>query len=78
MAEPWVLGLSMGFHNGAACLCHGSEIVAAVQEERLTRVKRDRIKDPAASKAIAYCLDVAKKHIRDVDLIVCCPIDMSE
>jgi carbamoyltransferase len=40
--EPWALGINAS-HNGAVCLLHGDRIVAAIQEERLTRIKRQRI-----------------------------------
>jgi predicted NodU family carbamoyl transferase len=37
--SPWMLGLAPG-HNIGACLLHGAEIVAAIREERLLRMKR--------------------------------------
>jgi carbamoyltransferase len=55
---PWILGLSAS-HNGAACLLRGSEIFVAVQEERLTRVKRQWIYGAAHSLAAHYCLSFA-------------------
>ena len=67
-AAPWVLGLNFS-HNGAACLLHGDQIVAAVQEERLTRVKYDRIYGSKASLAIEYCLSVANIAMSDLDAI---------
>src|SRR5438067_871142 len=36
--KPWILGLASS-HNGGACVLHGNEIVVAIQEERLLRVK---------------------------------------
>lgn len=72
--RPWVLGLSTGFHNGAACLCHGDEIVVAIQEERLSRIKRARLLHNRPSKAIEYCLSTANIRLRDLDLIVDCSI----
>lgn len=72
--RPWILGLSTGFHNGAACLCHGDEIVVAIQEERLTRLKRAPIADVWSSRAAAYCLAAAGLRWRDLDLIADCTI----
>lgn len=55
---PWILGISLS-HNGAACLLRGNEIVVAVQEERLTRRKRERLDPDQPSLAVQYCLDYA-------------------
>src|SRR5690349_11942327 len=57
-SRPWVLGLASS-HNGAACLLHGDEIVVAIQEERLVRVKRAEHPGARRSLAIQYCLDTA-------------------
>ena len=69
--EPWVLGISCS-HNGAVCLLKGSEIVAAIQEERLTRVKRRRIHGAVPSLAINYCLQHAGITPRDLSCITYC------
>lgn len=66
--EPWVLGISCS-HNGAACLLRGGEIVAAIQEERLTRVKRQRIHGAFPALAINYCLQHAGIKVSDLSLI---------
>lgn len=68
---PWILGISAS-HNGAACLLKGDEIVVAVQEERLSGIKRQRIcgADPALS--LAYCLGYAGIEPRDLSLVVLC------
>jgi carbamoyltransferase len=73
-AQPWILGLSTGHHNGAACLLHGNELVVAIQEERLTRVKRDRLRQDRKSLAVRYCLDAAGIRMSDLDAIVNCTI----
>ncbi len=53
MPDVWILGISAYFHDSAAALTRGGEIVAAAQEERFTRRKHD----PAfPSNAIAACL----------------------
>ena len=38
---PTILGISAYYHDSAACLLRDGEIVAAVQEERFSRVKHD-------------------------------------
>jgi carbamoyltransferase len=56
--DTWTLGLNLS-HNGAACLLHGDRVAVAIQEERLTRRKYDRIAGASPSLAIAYCLNEA-------------------
>ena len=65
---PWILGLSAS-HNGAACLLRGDEIFVAVQEERLTRVKRQWIYGAADSLAANYCLTFAGVQPQDLSAI---------
>lgn len=69
--KPWVLGISSS-HNGAVCLLKGSEIVAAIQEERLARVKRRRLQGALPSLSINYCLQHAGITPRDLSLITYC------
>lgn len=58
MNAPLVLGMSAS-HNGAVCMLRGGELVVAVQEERLTRVKRARLYGARSSLAVPYCLGAA-------------------
>jgi carbamoyltransferase len=51
-----ILGISAYYHDAAACLVRDGVIVAAAQEERFTRKKRD---DSFPRNAIRYCMDVA-------------------
>ncbi len=51
-----VLGVSAHYHDAAACLVRDGAVVAAVQQERISRVKNDA-SFPAA--AIAQCLRIA-------------------
>jgi carbamoyltransferase len=67
--QPWILGISAS-HNGSACLLKGDEIAVAIQEERLSRFKRHRIRGAGPSKAVAYCLDYAGIEPRDLSLVV--------
>ena len=39
--EPYILGVSCFYHDSAACLLRGGDIVAAAQEERFSRKKHD-------------------------------------
>jgi carbamoyltransferase len=50
---PLILGLSAFYHDSAACLLRGDEIVAAAQEERFTRRKHDA---GFPARAVEYCL----------------------
>ena len=70
-SAPWILGISAS-HNGAACLLHGDEIAVAIQEERLLRSKRARIRGAYAPLAIRYCLDAAGIEPGDLSMIVAC------
>jgi carbamoyltransferase len=70
-ASPWILGIASS-HNGAVCLLHGDEIVAAVQEERLLRQKRARVRAAYGSLAVNYCLQYAGISAGQLDLIVAC------
>ena len=67
----WVLGVSAS-HNGAVCLLRDDRVVVAVQEERLSRFKRQRIHGSEASRALAYCLDYAGITADDLSLAVVC------
>jgi carbamoyltransferase len=69
--DPLILGISAS-HNGAACLLRGTEILCAIQEERLSRVKRDRIDGARPSLAVEYCLRAAGITMAEIDLVVLC------
>lgn len=66
--EPWILGLG-GSHNGGACLLRGSEVIVAVQKERLTGVKRDWLWAAEETLSVRYCLDAAGIAPEDLDAI---------
>ncbi|MBW2429515.1 MAG: carbamoyltransferase [Deltaproteobacteria bacterium] len=60
----FVLGISCFYHDSAACLLQGGNIVAGAQEERFTRKKHD----PRFPKnAVKYCLAEAGIAINDLD-----------
>ena len=62
-----ILGISCFYHDSAACLVRDGEIIAAVQEERLTRKKHD-FNFPINS--INWCLEEAGIVAKDLDFVV--------
>ena len=60
----YILGISAFYHDSAATLIKDGEIIAAVQEERFSRIKNDR-RFPAS--AINYCLE--KGEIKQNELL---------
>ena len=66
MSEPHILGISGLYHDSAAAIVRGGEIVAAAQEERFTRKKHDR-RFPA--NAINYCLGEAFIEPAELELV---------
>ncbi|MFH1644936.1 MAG: carbamoyltransferase N-terminal domain-containing protein, partial [Candidatus Omnitrophota bacterium] len=63
----YILGISAFYHDSAACLLKDGEIVAAVQEERITRKKHD---PGFPEKAIDYCLETAGIRKDELDFVV--------
>jgi carbamoyltransferase len=65
--EMYILGISCFYHDSAACLVRDGQIVAAVQEERYSRLKHD----PRFPKhAIKYCLQEAGIKAEQLDHVV--------
>lgn len=62
----YILGISAFFHDSAACLIKDGQIIAAVQEERLTRRKHDA---SFPINAIRACLDYAGIGIDDLHYV---------
>src|SRR5436190_1489712 len=62
-----ILGLSAYYHDSAAALVRGGEIVAAAQEERFSRKKHDAA-FPASS--VEYCLREAGISAEELDYAV--------
>ncbi len=62
-----ILGISAFYHDSAACLVQGGEIIAAAQEERFTRKKHDF---DFPRQAIDYCLKQGGLKIEQVDYVV--------
>lgn len=61
-----ILGISAYYHDSAACLIEDGKIIAAVQEERFTRIKHD---EAFPTKAIEFCLDKAGVGIEAIDYV---------
>ena len=64
---PTILGISAFYHDSAAALLRGAEIVAAAQEERFTRRKHDA---SFPRHAIEYCLAEAVVRLGELDYVV--------
>jgi len=62
-----ILGISAFYHDSAAALVADGRIVAAVQEERFTRVKQDA---GFPRHAIEYCVKAGGVSLADVDHVV--------
>lgn len=62
-----ILGISAYYHDSAVALVDDGEIVAAVQEERFTRVKHD---SGFPINGINYCLEEAECSIAEIDYVV--------
>ena len=62
-----ILGVSCDFHDAAAALVVDGEIVAAVEEERFSRVKHD---SSVPARAIASCLAIAGLGADDLETTV--------
>jgi carbamoyltransferase len=62
-----VLGISAYFHDAAAALVDGAQIVAAAQEERFSRTKHDAA---LPVRAIEFCLRQAGLGPSDLDAVV--------
>lgn len=63
----YILGISALYHDSAACLIKNGDIIAAVQEERFTRIKHD---SNFPANAIRYCLKEAKIDPEQIKNIV--------
>ncbi len=62
-----ILGISAFYHDSAAALIENGKIIAAVQEERFTRIKHD---SSYPFNAIENILNFTKINISDIDHIV--------
>ncbi len=63
----YILGISAFYHDSAAALLHGGELIAAAMEERFSRVKHD---NGFPQLAAEFCLRQAGIEAQDLDYIV--------
>src|SRR5271169_367112 len=63
---PNILGITGGDHDAAAALLKGGELAAAVEEEKLVRVRRMR---GLPVQAIRYCLGAAGLKPQEIDYL---------
>jgi carbamoyltransferase len=61
-----IVGMSFGYHDSSCCIIKDGALLAAVQEERFSRVKNDK-SFPKAS--LRYCLNAARATLEEVDCI---------
>lgn len=62
-----ILGISALYHDSAASIIIDGEVISAIQEERLSRIKHDSTFPVNAIKA---CLDIAKLNLSDIDKVI--------
>lgn len=62
-----ILGISAFYHDSAAALTVGGEVIAAAQEERFTRIKHT---PDFPTNAIKYCLEEGGLSIDELDAVV--------
>ena len=62
-----ILGISAYYHDSAAAIIADGTILAAMQEERFTRIKHDA---SFPTQAVAYCLQQAHCTIDELDAVV--------
>ena len=63
----FILGISCYYHDSAACLIKDGEIISAIQEERISRIKHD---SSFPKKAIQEILKQEKITIQDIEKII--------
>ena len=63
---PVILGISASSHDAAAALLRGSELVAALEEEKLARARRAR---GLPLRAIGYCLTASRLRPDQVNFV---------
>ena len=63
----YILGISAYYHDSAACIIKEGKILAAVQEERFTRIKHDPV---FPYNSIKYCIDELNINYDDIKYIV--------
>lgn len=67
MSARHILGISAFYHDSAACLIRGGQVLAAAQEERFSRLKGD---ESFPRQAVDYCLRTAGIEASSLDAVV--------
>ena len=67
--EKIILGLSNAHHDGSACIVKGGKILAAIECERLTKIKKDVLKKSNLRETLYYLLDYVGMELNDIDYI---------
>jgi len=62
----YILGISAYYHDSAVALIKNEDIIAAVQEERFTRIKQD---ESFPKESIKYCLKEANISLSQINYI---------
>ena len=62
-----ILGISCFYHDSAASIVIDNKIIAAVQEERFTRIKHT---PDFPSNSIEFCLEETGLKIEELDAVV--------
>lgn len=70
----YILGLNFAYHELSACLIKDGKLLAAVEEERFSRIKRGKkalVNNPdiLPEQSIHYCIKTAGIKMQDVDYI---------
>ena len=63
----YTLGISAYFHDASAAIFKDGQLIAAIEEEKLSRIKHDY---GFPKHAIQYCLNEAKIESSDIDFVV--------
>ena len=63
----YILGISAFYHDSAAAIIHKGKIIAAVQEERFTRIKHD---SSFPKNSISCVLKIVNKNLSEIEAIV--------
>ena len=62
-----IIGISCYYHDSAACLVRNGKVIAAVQEERFTRIKHD---NSFPIESLKYCINEGDLRLDEIDYIV--------
>ena len=68
VARPVILGINTVYHESAACLLRGAEVVAFGEQERFNRVKKGKPArvnnaDELPVEAISHCLEQGRRAL---------------